>query len=340
MAPTFRIRSALLSALVNTILTLTDVIGEVTFSRRFGFMDAQDDDGTFQQIRNVLQSGSWVGQMPWLYWLNERITPLLGNFLAINVRHGRLRDFAVREIENRKVRGSDHQDILSKLFDVHREKPKEFSEADVTSMAASNIMAGSDTTAISLRSILYHLLKNPEYKERLLAEIDEQRKQNKLSDIVTLDQTKDMLYLQAVIREGLRCHPAVGMSLPRVTPPGGIEINEKFIPAGTVVGANPWVIHRDRGVYGTDAADFRPERWLKEDTGDMMRYFFTFGSGARMCMGKNLSWMEIAILIPTLFIHFDIQLSDPEASLRETCWFFVMQEGLHVTMRPRATRYS
>ena len=339
MASTFCLWLALLSALVDASTDLPDVIGEVTFSKRFGFMDAQEDDGTFQQIRNVLQSASWVGQMPWLFWLNDRMMPLLGNFLALNVRHGRLRDFAVREIEKRKNRGSDHEDILSKLFDVQREKPNEFSEADVTSMAASNIMAGSDTTAISLRSVIYHLLKNPEYKERLLEEIDTQRKQKKLSDIVTLEQAKGMPYLQAVIQEALRCHPAVGMSLPRVTPSGGIEISGQFIPQGTVVGANPWVVHRDREVYGPDAADFRPDRWLKEDTGDMMRYFFTFGSGARMCMGKHLSWMEISKLIPTLFMHFEIRLSDPDAALREKCWFFVMQEGLNVTMRPRATMY-
>ena len=123
---------------------LSDVIGEVTFSRRFGFMDAQKDDGTLLRIRNALQSGSWIGQVPWLYWMHDRMMPIIGNLLAINVRHGRLRNFAVQEIQNRKDRGSDHQDILSKLFDVQREKPKEFSEADVTSIAASNVMAGYD----------------------------------------------------------------------------------------------------------------------------------------------------------------------------------------------------
>jgi cytochrome P450 len=90
---------------------------------------------------------------------------IVGNLLAINVRHGRLCNFAVQEMQNRNERGSDHQDILSKLFDIQREKPKEFSETDVTSMAASNMMADSDTRAISLRAVIYHLLKNPEYKE-------------------------------------------------------------------------------------------------------------------------------------------------------------------------------
>lgn len=40
----------------------------------------------------------------------------------------------------------------------------------------------------------------------------------------------------------------------------------------TVVGANPWVIHRSKEVYGEDVEDFRPDRWLKEDTGDMRMF--------------------------------------------------------------------
>jgi cytochrome P450 len=198
-------------------------------------MDAQKDDGTLQRIRDVLQSGSWIGQVPWLYWIHDRIMPIVGNFLAVNVRHSRIRDFAVQEIQSRNDRGSDHKDILSKLFDVQREKPEEFREADVTSMAASNIMAGSDTTAISVRAVIYHLLRNPEYKRLLLEEIDKQRKENKIADIVTLEQSKRMPYLQAVVQEALRCHPAIGMSLPRVTPSGGIEICGNFIPQGVSI---------------------------------------------------------------------------------------------------------
>ncbi|MCJ1441653.1 MAG: hypothetical protein MMC23_002143 [Stictis urceolatum] len=60
--------------------------------------------------------------------------------------------------------------------------------------------------------------------------------------------------------EGLRCHPAVGMSLPRVTPQGGIE---------TVVGVNLWVVHRDEAVFGSDTDVFWPDRWIGTDTSDM-----------------------------------------------------------------------
>jgi cytochrome P450 len=74
-----------------------------------------------------------------------------------------------------------------------------------------------------------------------------------------------MPYFQACVREALRMHPAVGQLLERVVPPEGATISGVFLPAGTIVGMNPWVASRDKAVYGTDADVFRPERWIDAD---------------------------------------------------------------------------
>ncbi len=198
-------------------------------------MDAGQDDGTFGKIEGVLRSAAWVGQIPAYYWLCDFLSPILdilGINLGIQARHGALRTFASKEIENRKIRGSDHRDILDKLFEVQKENPNEMNDMSVLSMATSNVSAGSDTTAISTRSVIYYLLKNPKYKRRLIEEIDTYRRDGTLTEPITLEQTKHMPYLQACLYEGLRCHPAVGMSLPRVTPPGGIKIDGRYIPQG------------------------------------------------------------------------------------------------------------
>lgn len=175
-----------------------------------------------------------VGQIPTLYWLRDFLSPVLGNRFnfACNARHGGLRTFASQEVEKRKGRGSDHQDIVDKLLEVQRAHPDEMNDASVLSMATSNISAGSDTTAISTRAIIYHLLKNPECKQKLVAEIDARIRDGTLSEPISLGQTKGMPYLQACLYEGLRCHPVVGMSLPRVTPAGGVEIDGIYIPEG------------------------------------------------------------------------------------------------------------
>lgn len=174
----------------------------------------------------MLRSGAWLGQTPALFWIHDYLFPVIGNHLAVTARHGRLRDFASQEIESRKKVGSDHQDMLAKLLE------EEMNEVNILSMATSNVVAGSDTTAITTRSVIYHLLKNPECKKKLVEEIDMQMAEVGLTQPLTLEKTKHMPYLQACLCEGLRLHPAVGMSLPRVTPPGGIEIDGRFIPEG------------------------------------------------------------------------------------------------------------
>ena len=104
----------------------------------------------------------------------------------------------------------------------------------VLSMATSNVFAGSDTTAISICAILYYLCKNPHCKETLVREIDEQRKGGQISIPPTVQQAKGIPYLQACLYEALRLFPAVGMSLKRVTPEGGIQVDNVHLPAGVI----------------------------------------------------------------------------------------------------------
>jgi cytochrome P450 len=57
-----------------------DVIGEVTFSKAFGFMAAGKDDGSFEAIDEALVSASWIGQVPWLFWAHDKVMPIIGNW--------------------------------------------------------------------------------------------------------------------------------------------------------------------------------------------------------------------------------------------------------------------
>lgn len=123
--------------------------------------------------------------------------------------------------------------MLDKFMEVHRSRPDKFDNAAVMSMAASNVFAGSDTTAISIGAILYYLCKYPQYKEILVNEIIAEADAGRISRTnVPYKVAQNMPYLQACIQEGLRCHPAVGMSMPRVVPPEGLVVNGKRIPRG------------------------------------------------------------------------------------------------------------
>jgi len=213
------------------LLFVFDVVGMLTFSKMFGFMEKREDDGSFRNIESALRSAPWVGQVPWLCWVNNWLTPVMGNRLGITARHGSIRAFVAREVEARKEKktGKEENDILARLYEVHEEKPEEFLHDNVLSMATSNVFAGIDTTAISLRNVIYYLLKNPESREKLIKEIDERKHAGKLSDPVKLEEANDLPYLQARMYEALWLRPAVGMSLPRIAPEGGIEIAGKYL---------------------------------------------------------------------------------------------------------------
>jgi cytochrome P450 len=128
---------------------------------------------------------------------------------------------------------------------------------------------------------------------------------------------KDLPYLDACIRESIRIHPGVGLILERVVPKGGVQFpNGPYVPEGTIVGMNPWVVHLDKKAYGSDAAEFRPERWLPQDGENaadfearrrtMRETDLTFSQGDRVCMGKWVAIVEIYKLIATLFLLFEV----------------------------------
>jgi cytochrome P450 len=72
-------------------------------------------------------------------------------------------------------------------------------------------------------------------------------------------------------------------------PAGGLQFGGKYIPEGYRVGINAAVIHFDQRIFGEDAHQFRPERWLDPAAAaNMDRYMFQFGYGTRTCIGKNV----------------------------------------------------
>ena len=98
----------------------------------------------------------------------------------------------------------------------------------------------------------------------------------------------DLTYLDAVLKEGLRCFPPIPMSQPRYVPSGGRTIDGYVVPAGTIVSAQAYSVHRLNENAYPDGDAFRPERWLDAQHGvEMKRLFFSFGAGARGCTGRQ-----------------------------------------------------
>lgn len=178
---------------------------------------------------------------------------------------------------------------------------------------AGQVLAGADTTTVTLRAIFYFLMKNPKKYSKLVTELDAAQ----LPQPVPYSVASKSPYLDAVVRESMRLYPAVAMMLERVVPEGGLTLSDgRELPAGTTVGINPWVIGHTSEVFGTDLDTFLPERWLKAEDEDDDEYKerlqamksadLSFGAGNRICIGKNMALVEMYKIIPTLLLRYNV----------------------------------
>ena len=108
-------------------------------------------------------------------------------------------------------------------------------------------------------------MKNPHFYHKQIDEIAEEERSGLLDEHVSYEQCLKVPYLQAVMKEALRIHAGIGFPLEHYVPDVGAMVCGVDLPAGTVVGVNPHVIHHDRDIYGSDADEFRPERWIDVD---------------------------------------------------------------------------
>lgn len=209
-------------------------------------------------------------------------------------------------------------DLLSMFLKAKADRPEFMTDERVLVMAVSMAFAGSETTAITLSAVFYYLLKNPRCYQKLMQELEGAVEngaiENRPDGLVTWTESQKLPYLDACIKEAFRVHPAAGLPLERITPPQGVEICGRHVPGGTIVGCSAWVIHKRPEVYGDDVDCYRPERWLeadKEQLKDMNACMLQFGAGARTCIGKNISLLEVYKLVPSFLRRFEVRIRNP-----------------------------
>lgn len=331
-----------------------DVIGELTWSKRLGFVDRDEDvEGIVDFVGRFLAYSAPTGQMPWLdlLWDKNPIKLQLQKWGITKYIHPvvkfALAQAADRSAEMDKIRSNGSLDesfgkgvdLLMKFTQAQHDHPEFMTDRQVLSSCTSMIFAGSETTAISLSSVFYHLIKHPRVYAKLMDELDAAARNGSIAERehgkVSWSEALKLPYLDAVIQESFRLHPAPGLILERIVPPQGITILGEFIPGGTIVGCNAWVVHRRPEVFGSEVDSFRPERWLEaspDQLREMKAAMFQFGAGARTCIGKNISLLEIYKLVPTFLRNFEIELEGEWKT--KNCWF-VRQEDFRTRFRPR-----
>ncbi|PMD29718.1 cytochrome P450 [Hyaloscypha variabilis F] len=321
-----------------------DVIGMITFNKRFGFMEERKDIlEMISSLEFALRYAGLVGQVPVLHpWLAGN--PLVSGFMEKVVGlPNPLRAFVEFTQEcideyDRNEKEKETADFLTFLRIEEKKNKENMPHRDLINHLSNNLLAGSDTTAISLRAILYYLVKTPTSYKRLQEEIDAADRAGKLSEFVSYGESLELEYLQVVMKEAMRVHPGVSYPLERLVPEGGADLCGQKLREGTVVGINPVVIHHNKEIFGDDAAVFRPERWLdvnEEQLKLMDRTLLTFGTGARSCIGKNISLMEMGKFVPQILRQFDLFWASDKPDWTVHTYWFARQSDFVVKFQTR-----
>ncbi|TMW94023.1 hypothetical protein EJD97_010866 [Solanum chilense] len=227
------------------------------------------------------------------------------------------------------------EDILSRFLQISGTNPKYLRD-----IILNFVIAGKYTTATTLSWFIYVLCKYPRVQEKVAQEIKESttEKEN-ATDItdfaanVSEDALEKMQYLHAALTETLRLYPSIPTD-PKLcfsddTFPDGFSVNK-----GDMVSYLPYAMGRMKFIWGDDAEEYKPERWL--DRHGFFRHespfkFTAFQAGPRICLGKQFAYRQMKIFSAVLLHYFVFKLSDDKNTVNyRTMISLQIDGGLHV----------
>ncbi|XP_038685591.1 cytochrome P450 704C1-like [Tripterygium wilfordii] len=230
-------------------------------------------------------------------------------------------------------------DILSRFLGLNYTDPKYLKD-----IILSFIIAGKDTTASTLSWFIYMLCKHQDIQERIAKEvrgstkIKDNSSIDKLVASITHEALENMQYLNAASTETIRLYPAVPVDgkycFSDDTLPDGF-----FVRKGDMVTYQPYAMGRMKFLWGSDAEDFRPERWLDENgvfQAESPFKFTAFHAGPRICLGKEFAYRQMKIFSAILLGSYIFRLSDENATVNyRTMLTLQIDGGLHIRASPR-----
>ncbi|OHW99278.1 cytochrome p450 [Colletotrichum incanum] len=298
-------------------LAAFDIISDLAFGKPAGCLDSCDQPW-IQVLGNRTRSLVWV-QLAMHYqveWLLDVFSP---EGTVEERRNHRI--LTAKKVEERHANpnGEDRKDFMSYIVENGSER---LTYEELNQMASSLIVAGSDTSATAMSGISYFLGRDLTRYDRLVQEI---RAAFASEKEITLESTARL--------------PS---TFPRWVPfKEGVEIEGCWVPYGTAVGVHPYSTHRIEDNF-RNADNFVPHRWLDQNdhsvyANDDKTAMKPFSYGTRDCVGKNLAYAEMRIIMTKLLWRVDFELVNSSESWIEKQLSFLMWEKgpLYVKLRPR-----
>jgi cytochrome P450 len=218
-----------------------------------------------------------------------------------------------QQISNWRIqqKGDEFQDLYSSLLAARDPKTgNQFTQEQLIAEAGLLIVAGSDTMATAVSSVIFYVLHYPRTLRRLQEEI--RKNFANVEEINMGSQMNSCEYLVACIDESMRLSPGVGAVLQREVLPGGLKVDGQWFPPGTDIAVPHYALHHNESYYN-QPFEFIPERWLTKESSEAdirlaRSAFVPFGVGRTSCVGKVLSYHEMKIMLARIIWLYDMRL--------------------------------
>jgi len=226
-----------------------------------------------------------------------------------------------------------HEDLIGLFLKYSKHSDETVADEELRDVILNFMVAGRDTTAAGLSWTFYELCKHPDVVDKIVAEVNEVCGHPGSAVDLSFETVGKLAYTHCVAMESLRLHPPVPFdskfAVHSDTWPDGTHI-----PAGCMVNFIPMSMGRSELIWGHDAAEFKPERFLNATEPSAFR-FSSFNAGPRMCLGKPLALMTMKLVMAHLLPRF--QFTDVLGHSGELDWFMVqkMRDGFVVEVSER-----
>ena len=310
--------------------TTFDIIGDLAFGDSFGCLRDSRYHPWITMIFSNIKTLAWsqlADMIPGAHSLLMKLAPK--EIIKQAYEHVEL---CKRQANKRLAEKTDRPDFMSYIIQ-HNNKETGMSVAEIQANAYIIIIGGSETTATLLSGAVYYLLRNPLELAALTREIRTAFNSEKDISFATVSKSEALL---AVLNETLRMYPPVPSRLAREVPPGGANVDGAFVPAGSIVSVCHWAAaHASRNFR--DPWAFVPARWKGDErfVADRRDAFNPFSYGPRNCVGRNLAYMEMRLILARLVWNFDLELCEESIGWEKQKIYILWEKGpLWVRCKP------
>ncbi|KAL1207164.1 Cytochrome P450 81D11 [Cardamine amara subsp. amara] len=276
-------------------LTINNILRMIAGKRFYGEGMEHDEDA--RRVRKLVDeivskagAGNAIDYLPFLRWITDFEKQMKN--LA-----GKVDEFLQSLLDDKRADQEKGDTMIDHLVSLQETQPDYYTDVTLKGIIIVMILAGTETLTRTLEWAMLNLLNHPEVLKKARTEIDTKISFDRLIDE---PDVKNLPYLQGIVLETLRLHPAAPTLVPHMTS-DDCMLAGYDMPRGSMLLVNVWAMHRDPSIW-EDPEMFKPERF---ENGKETQKVMSFGIGRRACPGAGMSHRLVSLAIGSLVQGFE-----------------------------------